>query len=170
MNEFGLTTSEIAVRIGKSVAYVSNSIRLLSLPDALKDGLLSGLISEGHARALAAIDDQSLMVEAYKIILRESGSVRRAEELARRMKAKVKQPSKVGVRKDLAHVVSEEIDRMQEDMEKALSQASPSSQNGNGTKVKLVRSQRETRVTFVFKGGLEDTQEVLQKVYKAVTS
>jgi len=34
----------------------------------------------------------------------------------------------------------------------------------------LVRSQRETRVTFVFKGGLEDTQEVLQKVYKAVTS
>ena len=38
MNEFGLTTSEIAVRIGKSVAYVSNSLRLLSLPDALKDG------------------------------------------------------------------------------------------------------------------------------------
>ncbi len=169
MNEFGLTTSEIAVRIGKSVAYVSNSIRLLSLPDALKDGLLSGLISEGHARALAAIDDQSLMVEAYKIILRESGSVRRAEELARRMKAKVKQPTKVGVRKDLTHVISEEIDRMQEDMEKALSQAN-SSQNGDGTKVKLVRSQRETRVTFVFKGGLEDTQEVLQKVYKAVTS
>ena len=169
MNEFGLTTSEIAVRIGKSVAYVSNSIRLLSLPDALKDGLLSGLISEGHARALAAIDDQSLMVEAYKIILRESGSVRRAEELARRMKAKVKQPTKAGVRKDLTHVISEEIDRMQEDMEKALRQAN-SSQNGDGTKVKLVRSQRETRVTFVFKGGLEDTQEVLQKVYKAVTS
>ena len=40
MNEFGLTTSEIAARIGKSVSYVSNSIRLLSLPDALKDGLL----------------------------------------------------------------------------------------------------------------------------------
>ena len=38
INEFSLTTSEIAVRIGKSVAYVSNSIRLLTLPDALKDG------------------------------------------------------------------------------------------------------------------------------------
>src|SRR3990167_3615684 len=91
MSEFALTTSQIAVRIGKSVAYVSNSIRLLSLPDALKDGLLSGLISEGHARALAAIDDHNLMVEAYKIILRESGSVRRAEELARRMKVTGKQ-------------------------------------------------------------------------------
>ncbi|MBI4153592.1 ParB/RepB/Spo0J family partition protein, partial [Candidatus Woesebacteria bacterium] len=99
MSEFGLTTSEVAVRIGKSVAYVSNSIRLLTLPDALKDGLLSGLISEGHARALAAIDDQQLMVEAYKIILRESGSVRRAEELARRMKTKSKQSmDKMGIR------------------------------------------------------------------------
>ena len=76
--EFGLTTSEISVKIGKSVAYVSNSLRLLTLPDALKDGLLSGLITEGHARALAAIDDPELMIEAYKIILRESGSVRRA--------------------------------------------------------------------------------------------
>ncbi len=45
MSEFALTTSEVAVRIGKSVAYVSNSMRLLTLPDALKDGLLSGLIS-----------------------------------------------------------------------------------------------------------------------------
>lgn len=100
MTEFGLTSSEIAVRIGKSVAYVSNSIRLLTLPDALKDGLLSGLISEGHARALAAIDDHDLMVDAYKIILKESGSVRRAEELARRMKAKSKQPmTRLGAKK-----------------------------------------------------------------------
>src|SRR4030065_814966 len=73
MTEFSLSTSEIAVKIGKSVAYVSNSIRLLTLPDALKDGLLSGLITEGHARALAAIDDTDLMIEAYKIILKESG-------------------------------------------------------------------------------------------------
>ena len=95
MDEFGLTTSEVAVRIGKSVAYVSNSLRLLTLPDALKDGLLSGLISEGHARALATIDDVDLMVEAYKIILRESGSVRRAEELARRMKAENNEKEKL---------------------------------------------------------------------------
>ena len=50
--EFGLSLAEIAEKIGKSEAYISNSIRLLSLPDAVKDGLLSGLISEGHARQL----------------------------------------------------------------------------------------------------------------------
>ena len=95
--EFGLTVSEIAAKIGKSVAYVSNSLRLLNLPDALKDGLLTGLISEGHARALAAIEDPGLMVEAYKIIFRESGSVRRAEDLARRMKQKANEAPKPSV-------------------------------------------------------------------------
>lgn len=167
-NEFGLSTSEIATRIGKSVAYVSNSLRLLTLPDALKDGLLSGLITEGHARALAAIDDPDLMVEAYKTILKESGSVRRAEELARRMKHKSDQSmDKPGVRKDQLRVVSEEIDKMEEEMQKILASETDSDKK---TAVKLVRSQRETRITFKFKGGLEETEDRLQKVYKALTS
>lgn len=165
MSEFGLTSSEIAVRVGKSVAYVSNSMRLLSLPDALKDGLLSGLISEGHARALAAIDDASLMVEAYKIILRESGSVRRAEELARRMKSKSNQAPKPKARIDEMHVVSEEIDKIKEDMQSSLSNGSPA----GTTSVKLVRSRRETRVTFILKGSLEETEERLQKIHRALS-
>lgn len=170
MNEFGLTTSEIAVRIGKSVAYVSNSLRLLSLPDALKDGLLSGLITEGHARALAAIDDPTLMIEAYKIVLRESGSVRRAEELARRMKVKSQQEAK---RSDQPHVriISEEIDRMQDDMQKAfVGQSDQTNGQSKRVAVKLIRSQRETRLLFVFKGGLEETEDKLQKLYKSLTA
>lgn len=168
-SEFNLSTSEIAVRIGKSVAYVSNSLRLLTLPDALKDGLLSGLISEGHARALAAIDDTQLMVEAYKIVLRESGSVRRAEELARRMKAKSKQTiDRVGVRKDQLRIVSEEIDKMQENMEGSFKPKDE--EDGKKSSVKLIRSRRETRIVFTFKGNVEATEDRLQKVYKAVTS
>jgi len=96
------------------------SIRLLSLPDALKDGLLSGLISEGHARALAGIDDPELMIEAYKIILKESGSVRRAEELARRMKHQSGQKPKPSVVQSALRIISEEIDKMQEDMTQSL--------------------------------------------------
>jgi ParB family chromosome partitioning protein len=165
MNEFGLTTSEIAVRIGKSVAYVSNSLRLLSLPDALKDGLLSGLITEGHARALAAIDDPTLMIEAYKIVLRDSGSVRRAEELARRMKVKSQQEAKAPAER--IRIVSEEIDKMQDDMQKAFVNGDAS--DAKKSSVKLIRSQRETKVIFVFKGGLQETEDKLQKVYKAVT-
>lgn len=168
MNEFGLTTSEIAVRIGKSVAYVSNSIRLLSLPDAVKDGVLSGLISEGHARALAAIDDQVLMIEAYKIILRESGSVRRAEELARRMKEKSQQAPKPKASISQLRIVSEELDKMQEAMTSSMNNGI--ADDTKKSQVKLSRTRRETRITMIFKGGLEETEERLQKVYKAVTS
>lgn len=167
MNEFGLTTSEIAVRIGKSVAYVSNSIRLLALPDALKDGLLSGLITEGHARALSSIDDVNLMVEAYKIILRESGSVRRAEDLSRRMKARSQQAPKPKTRDYNMHLMSEDSDKMQNEMEKVL-QIEKEEKNGR-TQVKLIRSRSQTKITFVFKGNIEETEDKLQKIYKSLT-
>lgn len=171
LNEFGLTTSEVAVKIGKSVAYVSNSIRLLSLPDALKDGLLSGLITEGHARALAAIDDPDLMIEAYKIILRESGSVRRAEELARRMKAKANQKIKPKTNIQQMKIVSEEIDKMQDDMKKALEKLEVYGEaEPNSTDIKLTRSRRETRVSFILKGSLELTEARLKKIYEGITS
>jgi ParB family chromosome partitioning protein len=170
MTEFSLSSSEIAVRIGKSVAYVSNSIRLLTLPDALKDGLLSGLITEGHARALAAIDDPDLMVEAYKIILKESGSVRRAEELARRMKAKSNQDmDRSSASKVIMHVVSDDIDRIQDDMtQKFFNPQDDGSKKKKSSVVKLIRSQRETRIQFIFKGNLDETEKRLQKLYKAV--
>jgi len=169
MNEFGLTTSEIAVRIGKSVAYVSNSMRLLTLPDALKDGLLSGLISEGHARALASIDDPNLMVEAYKIILKENGSVRRAEELSRRMKAKSQQAPKPRANTQNLQVVSEDIDRMQEEMSSALSKIGANGEvDRKKTQVKLTRSRSQTKLMFVFKGSLDETEDKLQTIYKNV--
>ena len=168
MNEFALTTSEIAVRIGKSVAYVSNSMRLLALPDALKDGLLSGLISEGHARALTSIDDPNSMVEAYKIILKENGSVRRAEELARRMKAKSNQEVKPKTNVDKMQVVSDEIDKMQDDLVKALK--ATEEENGKSTQVKLVRSRSQTKITFTFKGSMEETEDKLQKIYSSLTN
>jgi ParB-like chromosome segregation protein Spo0J len=163
MNEFALTTSEVAVRIGKSVAYVSNSMRLLQLPDALKDGLLSGLISEGHARALSAIDDPSLVIEAYKIILRESGSVRRAEELARRMKAQSNQEPKPKARIADMRIMNEDIDKMQDEMQHVLANGNPKSTN-----VKLIRSRSQTKLTFLLKGTLEETEDRLQKIYSSL--
>jgi ParB family transcriptional regulator, chromosome partitioning protein len=162
LSEFGLSNSEIAQRIGKSPAYISNSLRLLSLPDALKDGLLTGLISEGHARALAAIEDTKLIIEAYKIILKESGSVRRAEELARKMRTESGDKPKGSVFHP-AHEVSEEIDRMRHSLEDTLGGKSA------GSQVRLSRSRAETRITIILKGTLEETEERLQKIVKGLT-
>lgn len=158
MEEFKLTNKEIAGRIGKSPAYVSNSLKLLKLPDALKDGLLTRLITEGHARALAGVHDPQLMVEAYKIILKESGSVRRAEDLARRMRKRSGQES-TGA--NPPHIVSEEIDKMVEDISRALS-------DGGKVKVKLTRSRIETRLLIALKGNLDQTEKGLQKIYQGI--
>lgn len=156
ITEFNLTTGEIAKRISKSPSFVSNSLRLLNLPDALKDGLLTGMITEGHARALAAIQDESIMIEAYKIVLRESGSVRRAEELARRMKTGKKRKQT-----DDQLIVSDQIDKMQEGLKNAL---------GDTSRVSLKRSRVETKLSIVLKGSPDDTEDRLQKIYKAITS
>jgi len=161
IDEFNLSTSEIARRVGKSQAYVSNSLKLLSLPDAIKDGILSGLITEGHARALAAITDNRTMIEAYKIVLRESASVRRAEDLARRMKQKFGEK----VTLDDQHVFSEETDRIRKEIEDALTVSE--GQPGR-TKTKLTRSRRETRLIISLYGGMEQTEDRLQKIYKGI--
>ncbi|MBI3289954.1 ParB/RepB/Spo0J family partition protein [Candidatus Microgenomates bacterium] len=159
IDEFNLHTTQIAQRVGKSTAYVSNSLRLLTLPDALKDGLLQGLITEGHARALAAIEETGLMIEAYKIVLREAASVRRAEDLARRMK------TKVGLSPSVAStpIVSDEIDKMEKDFEEALGGKQAAS-------VKLRRSRIQTRLLFILRGDLEQTNGILEKISAAVAS
>jgi len=161
VDEFNLPTSEIAKRVGKSQSYVSNSLRLLTLPDAIKDGILSGLITEGHARALAAIGDNRLMIEAYKIVLRETASVRRAEDLARRMRVQEGTNSKAKV----SRIVDESIDRLKDEMEQALSAID---NNAKKSRVKLSRSRVETRVTISLFGSLEETEPKLQKIYQGL--
>jgi ParB family chromosome partitioning protein len=161
MREFNLSTTEIAERLSKSSSYISNSLRLLTLPDALKDGLLTGVITEGHARALAAIEDTRTMIEAYKIVLKESASVRRAEELARRFKHKNKQqfPAKTDLSKTL--IVSDVLDRMQQDIERSL---------GTSSRVKLKQSLRETKIIIALKGAPTSTTAMLDRIYTAIKS
>lgn len=150
MDEFALGTAEIAQRIGKSQAYVSNSLRLLTLPDALKDALLSGIVTEGHIRALAAIEDPNLMIEALRQILREGGSVRRAEELSREYKAKV-----VGEKPthDFQRVHSDEMVAMEKSLGTKLA-----------AKVKIAQSMREAKLVLVVKGNVEKTSGFLRKI------
>ncbi|MGB9706813.1 MAG: ParB/RepB/Spo0J family partition protein [Microgenomates group bacterium] len=161
--EFGLGTKEIAKRIGKSSAYVSNSLRLLTLPDALKDGLLSGMITEGHARALAAIQDSKLMIEAYKMVIKSGMAVRQTEDLARRANKKIGKEAKgiEGISYPL--IISDEIDKMRDEIHQAI---------GGGVKtiVKLSRSRAETRLNIILKGSLEETEERLQRIYRGILS
>lgn len=159
MAEFGLSNLDISQRIAKSPAYVSNTLKMLDLPDALKDGLISGVISEGHARALAGIKDIPTMIEAYKIILRESGSVRRAEELARRMKKQKANNRKKTTGFD-TKTINEKIDLMANTIQKSL---------GMNARVKMRRSRVETAIHIALRGNPQETEQQLQLIYQAIT-
>lgn len=155
IEEFGLPVSEIAKRVGKSESYVSNTMRLMALPDAIKDGLISGAITEGHARAIAGLGEVKLMVEAYKTILAESASVRRAEDLARRLKA---QYDKKPIHR-VERIHSEELDSMAKDL----------AQSVNGL-VKITQSKVEARLVFVIRGNLEATSKTLKTIHEKLGS
>jgi ParB family chromosome partitioning protein len=155
IEEFGLQLSEIAKRVGKSESYASNTIRLLALPDAIKDGLISGAISEGHARAIAGLGETKLMVDAYKTILAENASVRRAEDLARRLKAEHhKEPSQ-----KVERIHSEVLDTMAKDLATSVQGL-----------VKITQSKVEARLVFVIRGNLESTSKILHEIHSKISS
>jgi len=160
IEEFGLATSEIAVKIGKSAPYVSNTLRLLSVPDALKDALASGATSEGHVRALASLEDPHLIVEAYKEILEKNLSVRGAEELARKIKARENIAPKQ--QKPAHRIQSEELEKFQDELTSKLTN------DGVKTKVKISQSRIEGKMHIVAKGNVESTLSVLKRIRDAI--
>lgn len=162
MEEFELTNSAIAQRVSKSPSYISNTIRLLTLPDALKDALMSGATTEGHARALSALDDPHLIINAYKDVLRRNLSVRGTEELVRRMRASVGiGPRKSAVTESM-HIFSEEIDKVSNDLTYALSKRVDKSQ------VKCSQTGKRAKMEFVMDGDPSQTTPLLEDIRQAI--
>ena len=82
IDEYGLTQEEIAERVGKSRPTITNTLRLLALPDAVKAQLESGELSAGHARAVLAIEGPSAQVSFAREIATARVSKAEAERLA----------------------------------------------------------------------------------------
>lgn len=157
IDEFGMSVTEVAKRVGKSLPYISNSIRLLTLPDAIKDALAAGVITEGHVRPLVSIGDHKLMLAAFKRILIEGISVRGAEEVARQVKSEVqkKEPQKRG---DKIYIPE------QEDMSKALRE------KYGYQKADFFQSRVLAKLTVVVKGDEESTTKKLKELYDKLMS
>ncbi len=94
MDEFGLTQEVVAQRVGKSRTAVANTLRLLNLPDTLKEALTAGKISEGHARALLSIPKPRAQQEALNTVIRRGLNVRQTEALVRQLVANQESPKK----------------------------------------------------------------------------
>lgn len=82
-DEFGLSQEQIAQRVGKSRVAISNTMRLLKLPERITQAIYSGELSEGHARALLMVESPVRQAALFEKIIREGLSVRESEKLAR---------------------------------------------------------------------------------------
>lgn len=79
--QFNLSYQEIAAKLGKAVPTVNNSVRLLQLPEAAREALQAGRITEGHARAILALKDQpEAQSRLLELIQGQAWSVRQAEQ------------------------------------------------------------------------------------------
>lgn len=160
IDEFGLTTSEIAIKVGKSAPYVSNTLRLLHVPDVLKDALASGATSEGHVRALASLEEPNLILEAYKLILSRNLSVRGAEELSRKMKTReniVPRQQSPSLR-----LQNDDLDRYQGEIQEKLSS------NDADVKVKISQSRVEGKILITIRAKTEMSSSVIKKIRDSI--
>nr|MBC7244892.1 ParB/RepB/Spo0J family partition protein [Chloroflexota bacterium] len=144
--EFGLTQEQVAERVGRSRVSVTNSLRLLRLPDRIKDALWANRISEGHARALLGLTEEHLQLRVLHAIEKKGLSVRQTEELVRRLTAGEQ------AKKQAAPQQTPETRALEERFGRAL-----------GTKVNLYRSKHGGKLVIHF-----FSEEELQALYDRI--
>ncbi|NJD23708.1 MAG: ParB/RepB/Spo0J family partition protein [Melioribacter sp.] len=123
MEECNLTQEEIADRVGKDRTTVTNTIRLLKLPQRIQQSLIKDEISAGHARALINIPSEIIQLEILDKIISHNLSVRKVEDIVRKYTS-----SKSGSKKKVSVHIKSLGNLSQKDLEEKL-------QNILGTKV-----------------------------------
>jgi ParB family chromosome partitioning protein len=85
IRDFGLTQQQVGEQVGKSRVAITNTLRLLALPETLKRAVVEGRISEGHARALLQLPQRHMQLAVLDKVEKEGWSVRQTEERVRRL-------------------------------------------------------------------------------------
>lgn len=130
IDHFHLTQEEVSKRVGKDRTSVTNTIRLLRLPPEIRQCLVEGGISMGHARAFLSLEGPEKQRLALKKVLTASLSVRQTESLVKKLRSKGHSaPSKN----------NQEWNPLVEELQRAL-----------GTKVKIVGKRRRGRIEIEF--------------------
>ncbi|WP_308723234.1 ParB/RepB/Spo0J family partition protein [Paenibacillus polysaccharolyticus] len=85
MDQFSLTQEELSVKVGKSRSHIANFLRLLALPEEVKDHVSRGTLSMGHARAIVGVKDENLVKQLAKQSIDQQWSVRELEEAVQQL-------------------------------------------------------------------------------------
>nr|MDD5837398.1 ParB/RepB/Spo0J family partition protein [Eubacteriales bacterium] len=146
IDKCGYTQEEVAVSVGKSRPAITNSLRLLKLPQEVRNMAKDGVISAGHARALLAFDNQPMMIECAKQIVPKKLTVRDVEKMAKRP-ARASEPKRTQRR-----------DSFYDEVELSLSEAL-------GTKVKVYNGRSKGTLEIEFYT-LDDLKNIANAIAK----
>lgn len=148
IQDYGLSQEEVATRVGKDRSTVTNTLRLLRLPDEVQGQVAEGRLSMGHARALLALGTADKIRDMANRVVKEGLSVRRVEELCR-------EPAENGRGKRKKPRAAKDVhDRAAERrLERAL-----------GTKVSIRRGRRGGKIEIAF-----FTEDDLQRMFELFT-
>jgi len=145
LEEFGMTQQQVADKVGKSRVTVTNTLRLLKLPAEVKEALLQGKITEGHARTMLSLRSEKAQLQVLRAVLKSGLSVRQTEEMVRRLTEEPR-PKPSPDRKPA------ELKALEDEFRQAL-----------GTKVNLTRGSKGGRLVIYFY-----SEEELQGIYDLI--
>lgn len=150
LNEYKMTQEELSKSIGKNRSTIANIIRLLSLCDKVKEHLINGEISSGHARALLSLENEELQKKVCSEIIEKSLSVRETENFVKRIQKKDVEVKKIKFE-------DENIQKIEDDLKKIL-----------GTKVKLFNKNKKGKIMIEYYSNdeLERILEIFKKMEK----
>ncbi len=146
LNEYNMTQEELSKSIGKNRSTIANIIRLLALCEKVKESLIDGEISYGHARALLSIEEKETQENVCKEIIEKSLNVRETENLVKRIQTN---------RNDIKKVKNddENIIKIEDDLKKIF-----------GTKVKLFNKNKKGKIMIEYYSN--DELERLLEIFK----
>ncbi len=150
MERFGLTQEEVAERVGKDRATVANLLRILKLPEEIKQDLLEGRLTVGHAKALLSLQNKESILQIREIVIKKGLSVRQTEELVRKILEGSPKARKKEVDPDLVY--------LSEDLSKLF-----------GTKVEVKKKGKKTVFMFEF-DAIERAEEFINLLKRTFTS
>jgi ParB family chromosome partitioning protein len=149
MERFSLTQEELAKKMGKSRSLVANYLRLLNLPNEIKENVSRGTLTMGHAKTLVAIEDTKLQIHLAEETIKKGLSVRKLEEMVQEIqlqKQKERRPAKKNV-KDIYYKTMEE--KMRERL-------------GTTVNIKPGKKKGKIEIEYYSNGDLERILEILQ--------
>lgn len=145
--EFGLSQEHIAKKIGKDRSTVANMIRLLKLPEKIRNDLVDDILTMGHARALLALPDAAVQLQARNTIVKRGLSVRETEKLVQTLLKRKKKPK----------VASQPDSHMRAMLDRLIRHF--------GTKVNITRRGKRGKVEIEFYSD-DDLQRILDLFWK----